>query len=95
MQRMDIMCNFIIVGCDKCNKFGIVPEESQNPFIGGMNVPMISTLSILSKTCLFCHSEIVHSTATRKDIDKYSRSIEAGPVSRLFDLKEIMHTGKI
>jgi len=89
------VCSFIKVGCNKCNRFGIVPEEFPNPAIGGMNVPMTSTLSMLSKTCPFCHSEIVHSVATREDIDKYSRITEAGPVSRLFDLKEIMHTGKI
>ena len=88
------MNTLIKIGCKKCNKFGIVPKESPSPFIGGINVPMISTLSMLSKTCPFCDSEIVHSLATREDIDKYSRSIEAGPASRLFELKEIIHTGK-
>ena len=88
------MNNLIKIGCNKCNKFGIVPEESRNLICGGMDVPMISTITMLSTTCPFCHSEIVHSPATREDIDKYSRSIEAGPASRLFELKEIIHTGK-
>ena len=84
----------IKIGCSKCDKFGIVPEESPNPAFGGMNVPMISTLSILSKTCPFCHSKIVYSVATQEDIQRYSKKSDAGGASKLFDLKVIMHSEK-
>lgn len=89
------MGNFIKIGCNKCNKFGIVPEKVHSLAISGINVPMVSTLSMLSKNCPFCDSKIVYSIVTEEEIHALYKEIEAGPAMDLFDLKKILHSGKI